>query len=60
MCSRSWTVRALLARVSIGTRREGRVQLVDGVRGELVITAGQLKIRDGAAVTVVPAQEPKA
>jgi membrane fusion protein (multidrug efflux system) len=53
--------KALLARVSIGTRREGRVELVDGVAaGELVITAGQLKIRDGAAVTVVPAQEPKA
>jgi membrane fusion protein, multidrug efflux system len=53
--------KALLSRVSIGTRREGRVELVEGVAaGELVITAGQLKIRDGAAVTVVPAQEPKA
>ena len=53
--------KAQLSRVSIGTRREGRVELVDGVAaGEIVITAGQLKIRDGAAVTVVPAQEPKA
>jgi len=50
-----------LAKVSIGTRRAGRVELVEGVSaGELVVTAGQLKIRDGAAVTVVPAQEPKA
>jgi membrane fusion protein, multidrug efflux system len=53
--------KALLSRVSIGTRREGRVELVDGVAaGEVVITAGQLKIRDGSDVTVVPAQEPKA
>jgi membrane fusion protein, multidrug efflux system len=53
--------KAQLSRVSIGTRREGRVELVEGVAaGELVITAGQLKIRDGAAVTVVQAQEPKA
>jgi membrane fusion protein (multidrug efflux system) len=53
--------KAQLSRVSIGTRREGRVELVEGVTaGEIVITAGQLKIRDGAAVTVVPAQEPKA
>ncbi len=53
--------KAQLSRVSIGTRREGRVELVEGVAaGELVVTAGQLKIRDGTAVTVVPAQEPKA
>jgi membrane fusion protein, multidrug efflux system len=53
--------KAQLSRVSIGTRREGRVELVEGVAaGELVITAGQLKVRDGAAVTVVQAQEPKA
>jgi membrane fusion protein (multidrug efflux system) len=53
--------KARLAKVSIGTRREGRVELLDGVAaGDLVVTAGQLKIRDGAAVTVVPAQEPKA
>jgi membrane fusion protein, multidrug efflux system len=53
--------KAQLSKVSIGTRRAGRVELVEGVSaGELVVTAGQLKIRDGAAVTVVPAQEPKA
>jgi hypothetical protein len=28
--------------------------------GELVVTAGQLKIRDGAPVSVTPPQEPKA
>jgi membrane fusion protein, multidrug efflux system len=50
-----------LSKVSIGTRRAGRVELVEGVAaGELVVTAGQLKIRDGAPVTVVTAQEPKA
>ena len=40
---------------------QNRVEMVEGVAaGELVITAVQLKIRDCAAVTVFPAQEPKA
>ncbi len=53
--------KAQLAKVSIGTRREGRVELVEGVAaGELVVTAGQLKIRDGAPVSVTQPQEPKA
>lgn len=53
--------KAQLSKVEIGTRREGRVELVDGVAaGELVVTAGQLKIRDGASVSVTQPQEPKA
>jgi membrane fusion protein (multidrug efflux system) len=53
--------KAQLSKVSIGTRRAGRVELVEGVAaGELVVTAGQLKIRDGAPVSVTPPQEPKA
>ena len=36
-------------RWSTGTRREGRVEIVDGLAaGDEVVTAGQLKIRDGA------------
>jgi membrane fusion protein, multidrug efflux system len=52
--------KAQLAKVSIGTRRAGRVELVDGVTaGDLVVTAGQLKIRDGAAVTVFRCRSPR-
>src|SRR4029078_3793774 len=37
-----------------GTRRDGRVEIVDGLSaGDQVVTAGQLKIRDGSAVSIV-------
>jgi membrane fusion protein (multidrug efflux system) len=40
----------------IGTRREGRVEIVEGLAaGDQVVTAGQLKIRDGTPVSVVNA-----
>jgi membrane fusion protein (multidrug efflux system) len=42
-----------LTKVMIGTRREGRVEIVEGLSaGDQVVTAGQLKIRDGAAVSI--------
>lgn len=42
-----------LTKVVIGTRREGRVEIVEGLSaGDQVVTAGQLKIRDGAAVSI--------
>ena len=45
-----------LTKVVTGTRREGRVEIVDGLSvGDEVVTAGQLKIRDGGAVSVVGA-----
>jgi membrane fusion protein (multidrug efflux system) len=45
-----------LTKVVTGTRREGRVEIVDGLAaGDQVVTAGQLKIRDGVAVSVVDA-----
>jgi membrane fusion protein (multidrug efflux system) len=45
-----------LTKVVTGTRREGRVEIVDGLAaGDQVVTAGQLKIRDGVAVSVVGA-----
>lgn len=40
--------------VKTGVRRGTRVEIVSGVRtGDVVVTAGQLKLRDGAAVQVV-------
>ena len=45
-----------LTKVVTGTRREGRVEIVEGLTaGDEVVTAGQLKIRDGSAVSVVAA-----
>jgi membrane fusion protein (multidrug efflux system) len=43
-----------LTKVVVGSRRQGRVEIVDGLSaGDEVVTAGQLKIRDGSAVSVV-------
>jgi len=49
--------RAMRTKVETGIRREGRVEIVAGVRpGELVVTAGQLRLqRDGMEVRVVDA-----
>lgn len=45
---------AKLTKVLTGTRREGRVEIVEGLAaGDRVVTAGQLKIRDGTPVSVV-------
>ena len=46
--------KAKLTKVKIGTRRDGRVEIVEGLTaGDQVVTAGQLKIRDGSPVTIV-------
>ena len=46
--------KVMLTKVVTGTRREGRVEIVDGLSaGDEVVTAGQLKIRDGSAVSIV-------
>ena len=45
-----------LTKVVTGTRREGRVEIVEGLSpGDQVVTAGQLKIRDGTPVSIVGA-----
>jgi membrane fusion protein (multidrug efflux system) len=45
--------KANLTKVVTGTRREGRVEIVEGLAaGDEVVTAGQLKIRDGSPVAV--------
>ncbi len=46
--------KALMTKVVTGTRRDGRVEIVEGLAvGDEVVTAGQLKIRDGSPVSVV-------
>jgi len=47
--------KAARTKVEVGQRRDGRVEIVKGVAaGEIIVTAGQLKIRDGVPVTVAP------
>lgn len=42
--------------VEIGLRRQGEVEVISGLKeGDQVVTAGQLKIRDGAAIMPLPA-----
>jgi membrane fusion protein (multidrug efflux system) len=42
-------------KVTVGERREGQVRIIDGVsEGDLVVTAGQIKVQDGMPVQVVP------
>jgi membrane fusion protein, multidrug efflux system len=51
--------KALRQKVEIGQRRDGKVEIVSGVAPtDMVVTAGHLKIRDGAAVSI--AEQPAA
>jgi membrane fusion protein, multidrug efflux system len=46
--------KAMLTKVSVGMRRSGQVEILDGLGvGDEVVTAGQLKLRDGTPVSVV-------
>lgn len=48
--------KAAMTAIEPGLRRPGLVEILEGANaGDLVVTDGQLKIRDGAAVTVLPA-----
>lgn len=41
-------------KVRTGLRRDGQVEITEGLKaGDVVVTAGQLKLRDGAAVRIV-------
>jgi len=45
--------KAQRTKVELGQRRDGRVEVVKGVApGETIVTAGQLKLRDGTPVTL--------
>jgi membrane fusion protein (multidrug efflux system) len=47
--------KAARTKVELGQRRDGRVEVLKGVApGETIVTAGQLKLRDGVSVTVAP------
>ena len=50
--------KAALTKVTIGERFKGRAEISQGVAaGDTVVTAGQMKIRDGADVTVLPSSD---
>ena len=50
--------KAVMTLVKLGLRRPGLVEILEGLEpGDLVVTDGQLKIRDGAPVTVLPPAE---
>lgn len=50
--------RAVLTEVEVGLRRRGRAEIVSGLgRGDVVVTAGQMKLRDGALVDVITGGE---
>ena len=45
---------AVLSDVEVGQRRQGRVEILSGLAaGDLIVTAGQMKLRDGAPVRVI-------
>ncbi len=50
--------KAVLTKVEVGIRRDGMAEIVEGLApGDQVVTAGQLKIRDGVPVKPVPRAE---
>ena len=52
--------RAQRVKINIGQRREGQVEVAAGLKADdMVVTAGQLKLRDGASVKVVDAPAPR-
>ena len=51
--------KAVLTKIDIGNRRPGEVEVAKGLAaGDMVITDGQMKIKDGAPVMVLPSAPP--
>ena len=51
--------KAMLTKVGLGVRRPGEVEVKDGLApGDLVVTEGQIKLKDGAPVMVLPSAPP--
>jgi membrane fusion protein (multidrug efflux system) len=49
--------KATRVKVETGQRRDGKVEVVSGVdKGDVIVTAGQLRLRDGVAVRVAGAE----
>ena len=45
--------RAVRAKVEVGQRRDGKVEMVSGVAaGDVVVTSGQQRLRDGVPVAI--------
>lgn len=52
--------KAVETRVKIGDRRDGEVEIVEGLKGDAtVVTAGQQRLRDGSPVEIVSAGQPQ-
>ncbi len=53
--------KAALTKIQLGERRPGEVEVLKGLApNDMVVTDGQIKLKDGAPVTVLPAQPPAA
>jgi membrane fusion protein (multidrug efflux system) len=53
--------KAMRQKIEIGARREGKVEVLNGLaRDDVVVTAGVIKLREGAAVTIANAPAPEA
>lgn len=51
--------KAALTKVEIGTRRPGEVEILKGLAAnDTIVTDGQIKLKDGAPVMVLPSQAP--
>jgi membrane fusion protein (multidrug efflux system) len=51
--------KAVRTKVGVGQRRDGQVEIVSGLAaGDLVVSAGQLKLRDGIPVDVAEGAAP--
>ena len=49
--------KAVLTTVETGMRRNAMVEVVQGLApGDIVVTAGQIKLRDGVPVSILPPQ----
>lgn len=47
--------KAVMVPVKTGTRREGQVEITDGLaQGDIIVTAGQMKLRPNSPVTILP------
>ena len=53
--------KAALTKVDVGNRQPGKVEIIKGLAAnDVVVTEGQIKLRDGAAVTVITPPPPAA
>jgi membrane fusion protein (multidrug efflux system) len=53
--------KAALTKIEIGNRQPGRVEIIKGLAAnDVVVTEGQIKLRDGAPVSVIAPPAPAA